>query len=71
MGRAKVLSSEPNALSIVETSCNFKFVIPMEKDTIGEYIKTEKKDGQITIYFTKKLNKVAFDIKDGMTVKFD
>jgi hypothetical protein len=71
MGRAKILTSQENTLSVVETSCNIKYIIPLPIDNVGEYIKMEKKDGQVIIYFTKKTNKVTLDIKEGVTISFD
>ena len=72
MGRSKVLMTEEKTIKIVTTESSFKFVISniIESD-IGEYIKMDKRDKEIVLHFTRKVDK-AMDIKSGpIVVSFD
>jgi hypothetical protein len=72
MGRSKVLSTEETPVKVITTESSFKIVIPnVIGSDIGEYVKMEKRDKEIVLYFAKKIDK-AMDIKGGpIVVSFD
>ena len=72
MGRSKVLSTEEKTIKVITTESSYKFVISnVIGSDIGEYVKMDKRDKEIVLYFTKKIDK-AMDIKGGpIVVSFD
>lgn len=72
MGRAKIISTEEKTIKNIITACSIKFVIPIDTNNeIGEYIKMDRKDGEIVLHFTKKNSNPGLFTKDGITISFD
>jgi hypothetical protein len=72
MGRAKVISTDKNSMVTTVTACSIKFTFPITDETaVGEFIKMERRDGQVTIHFTKKLAAPVTVVEKPITVTFD
>jgi hypothetical protein len=53
MGRVKILSSQPSSASIDISAGLVKYTIPIGTAELGNFIKAEKKDGEIIVYFQR------------------
>jgi uncharacterized membrane protein YqgA involved in biofilm formation len=72
MGRSKVLATEEKTVKVITTASSYKIVIPTSLGVdIGEYIKLDKRDNEVVLHFTKRIDKSA-EIKEGnVIVRFD
>lgn len=72
MGRSKVLATEDKSVKLITTATSYKIIIPTSLGAdIGEYIKLDKRDNEVVLHFTKRVDKVA-EIKQGdILVSFD
>jgi hypothetical protein len=72
MGRAKIESRAENTIGITVTSCSVKFNFDIP-DTValGEFIKMERKENNITLHFTKKMLPTVALVEKPIIVTFD
>ena len=53
MGRVKILSSEPRTATVDMSAGLIKYIIPIDGEEVGNFIKAEKKDKEIVIYYQR------------------
>lgn len=72
MGRAKIVSKAENTIGITVTSCSVKFNFEVPDDVgLGEFIKMERKDNNVTLHFTKKMPPTVGLTEKPIIVSFD